>query len=217
MGFFKTADEELDVEESNIESRLREFILEDPDEFVDPDSEEETALTGDKRKLYAGVHVCCTGLADTELTGTVRARKDRENVLDGCPLGNGGLTCGGRSCNVISSLATVTLRCSTLHPTQVARPRLPRHSNKAYRHRSPGGNDGRRLRRRTLMLPTIRFLGSSTRTSLRCDTSESHTQNFLASRRAKKLRMRRVTLHYLALLPPLVDRQNLLISPEVRF
>jgi len=55
MSLFKTADEQLDVEESNIESRLREFTLEDPDEFVDPDSEEETALTGDKRKLYAHI------------------------------------------------------------------------------------------------------------------------------------------------------------------
>ena len=51
MSFFKSADEELDVEESNIENRLREFTLEDPDEFIDVDSEEETALIGDKRKL----------------------------------------------------------------------------------------------------------------------------------------------------------------------
>ena len=64
MVLFKTADEELDVEESNIESRLREFILEDPEEFVDPDSEEETALTGDKRKLYVIVHLSYTRLAD---------------------------------------------------------------------------------------------------------------------------------------------------------
>ena len=55
---FKSADEELDVEESNIESRLREFTLEDPDEFVDVDSEEETALVGDKRKQYAGIRTC---------------------------------------------------------------------------------------------------------------------------------------------------------------
>jgi transcriptional activator SPT7 len=78
MGLFKTADEELDVEESNIEGRLREFILEDPDEFVDPDSEEENRLTGDKRKLYASVHTCYTRLADTELTGTARAERPRK-------------------------------------------------------------------------------------------------------------------------------------------
>jgi hypothetical protein len=44
------------------------------------------------------------------------------------------------------------LHCSTLCPTQVARLRLQplgRHSRKAYRHRSLGGNDGRRPRRRT--------------------------------------------------------------------
>ena len=58
MRLFKSADEELDVEESNIESRLREFTLEDPDEFVDVDSEEETALVGDKRKQYAGIRTC---------------------------------------------------------------------------------------------------------------------------------------------------------------
>ena len=162
MGLFKTADEELDVDESSIESRLREFILEDPDEFVDPDSEEESALTGDKRKLYVGIHACCVRFADTELTGTARARKGRENVLDGCLLGNVGLTCGGKSSNAISSLATAILHCSTPHPTQVIRLRLPllgKHSHKPCRHRSPGGNDGRRPRRRTLMLPTRRFLG----------------------------------------------------------
>ena len=50
MDLFKTADAELDNEESNIENRLREFVFEDPDEFPDPESEDETALTGDKRK-----------------------------------------------------------------------------------------------------------------------------------------------------------------------
>lgn len=50
MTLFKTADEELDDEESNVENRLREFTLEDPDEFLDPESEEDTAFTGDKRK-----------------------------------------------------------------------------------------------------------------------------------------------------------------------
>lgn len=60
MRLFQTADEELDDEESNIENRLREFTLEDPDEFVDPESEEETALTGDKRKPYGSVYTCYT-------------------------------------------------------------------------------------------------------------------------------------------------------------
>jgi len=49
MGLFKTADQELDIEQPNVESQLGGFILEDPDEFVDPDSKEETALIGDKR------------------------------------------------------------------------------------------------------------------------------------------------------------------------
>jgi hypothetical protein len=39
VDFFKAAHEELDVMELIIESHLREFILEDPGEFVDPDSE----------------------------------------------------------------------------------------------------------------------------------------------------------------------------------
>ena len=160
MGLFRTADEELEIEESNIESRLREFILEDPDEFVDADSEEETASTGDKRKLYASAYRCWTRLADTELIAMVRARKGRENVLGGRrPLGNEGLTCGGRSRSAISLLATATPHYSTLHPTQVIRLRLGRHSHKVCRHRSPGGNDGRRHQGRTLMLPTTRFLG----------------------------------------------------------
>ena len=163
MTLFKAADEELDIEESNIENRLREFTLEDPDEFVDPDSEEEAALTGDKRKLYAKIHASCVGLADTKPTGMVRAQKGHENVLDGRPLlVNRGLTCGGRSCNAISSSGTAILHYSTHHPTQVAHLHLPllgRHSYKACRHRSLDGNDGRRLRRRTLTLPTRRFLG----------------------------------------------------------
>jgi len=155
MSLFKTADEELDIEESNVESRLREFTLEDLDEFVDPDSEEETALTGDKRKLYAGAYGCCTGLTDAELIGMARARKGRENALDDrLLLGTGGLTYGGKLCNAISSLATVTLHCSTPRPPQVACPRSPplaRCSRKAYRRRSLGGNDGRRSRRRIPM------------------------------------------------------------------
>ena len=138
------------------------FLSSWPDVFVDPDSEEEAALTGDKRKLHVGIHACYTRPADIELTGTVRARKGHENVLDGCLLGNGGLTCGGKSSNPISSLATATLRYSTPYPTQVARLRLlllDRYSHKPYQHRNPGGNGGRRPRRRNLMLPTRRFLG----------------------------------------------------------
>jgi len=65
MTLLKAADEELEVEEQNVGSRLREFILEDPDEFVNPDSEEETALTGVKRRLYVIVHARCTRLANT--------------------------------------------------------------------------------------------------------------------------------------------------------
>jgi len=161
MVLFKTADEELDVEESNIESRLREFILEDPEEFVDPDSEEETALTGDKRKLYV-LFTYPTRDWLTQLTGTARMGNARENVLGGRrPLGSGGLTCGGRSCNVTSSSATVTLHYSTLHQIRTAHLRLSplgRHSHRVCRHRGLGGNDGKRPQKKTLMLPTTRFL-----------------------------------------------------------
>jgi hypothetical protein len=163
MRLFKSADEELDVEVSNVESRLREFTLEDPDEFIDVDSEEETALIGDKRKLYATIHTCCARLADTELIGTVQARKGRENGLDGrLLLRSRELTCGGRSCNATSSLAMATLPCSTLHPTQVVRLRLPlpgRHRHKPCLRRSLDENDGRRPQRRTLALQTRHSLG----------------------------------------------------------
>jgi len=63
VGLFKIAGEELDAGEPNIESRWSEFVLEDPDEFVDLDSEE-TTLTGYRRKLYATVHPSYTKLAD---------------------------------------------------------------------------------------------------------------------------------------------------------
>ena len=81
MSLFKTADEELDIEESNVEDRLRAFILEDPDEFVDPDSEEETALTGDKRKPCVSVHMCFATQTDAKSTETARAGDSHEN----CP------------------------------------------------------------------------------------------------------------------------------------
>jgi len=69
-GLYKAANEELEVEESKIKSRLREFTLEDPDEFIDLDSEE-IAFTGDKRKLYGIVHPSCMRLADaTHRNGT---------------------------------------------------------------------------------------------------------------------------------------------------
>jgi len=161
MSLFKTADEELDVEESNIENRLREFTLEDPDEFVDPDSEEETALTGDKRKLYVGAQICRARFSDSEFLGMARPRNGHGNGLDArLLLGSGGLTCGGRSCNAISSLATVFLLCSTLHPTRVVRLRslLPGRRG-PWGRRSLDGSGGRRPRRRTLMLPTRHSLG----------------------------------------------------------
>ena len=163
MRLFKSADEELDVEESNIENRLREFTLEDPDEFVDVDSEEETALIGDKRKLYASVHIRWGRLADTGFTGTVRPRNGRENAHDGRLLpGSGGLTCGGRSCNATSSLATVTLLCGTRRPIQVARHRSPPSGRDRHRSSQRGsldGSDGRRPQRKTFTLPTRRSLG----------------------------------------------------------
>ena len=191
MRLFKSADEELEIEESNIESRLREFTLEDPDEFVDVDSEEETALVGDKRKQYASIHTCYARLADTEFIGTVRSWSGRENGPGGhLPLEIGGLTCGGRSCSVTSSSATVTPLCSTLHPTQVTRPHLPllgRDKHRFCRRGSLDGNGGRRPQRRTLMLPTRHFLVRSTRTSLQCDTSELYIPNSLVSRRARRL------------------------------
>ena len=163
MRLFKSADEELDVEGSNIENRLREFTLEDPDDFIDVDSEEETALIGDKRKLYVTIRASYAGPADTRLTGTVRQQKGRGKDLGGLLLPrNIGLTCGGRSCNATSSLAAATLRCNTLHPTRVAFLRLPmsgRCPQKTCRRRSLDANDGSRPQMRTLTLPTRRFSG----------------------------------------------------------
>jgi len=160
MRLFKSADEGLDIEESNIENRLREFTLEDPDEFVDVDSEEETALVGDKRKLYASVHIRWGRPADTGFTGTVRPRNGRENGRDGhLPPESGGLTCGGRSCNVTSSLAMVTPPYNTRRPTQIARLRLPpsgRDKHKPSRRGSLDGSDGRRPQGMTFTLPTTR-------------------------------------------------------------
>lgn len=155
MNLFKTADEQLDDEQSNIESQLREFAFEDPDEFPDLESEDETALTGDKRKQYASVHTCCTRLADIQSSGTGRVQKDRGNGPDDRRLlpGNGELIYGGRSCSAISSSATVTLLCGTLLPIQTVRLHLPlldNHKQKLCRCRKDG-NDGRRPQRRTFM------------------------------------------------------------------
>ena len=163
MRLFKSADEELDIEESNIENRLREFTLEDPDEFIDVDSEEETALIGDKRKLYTSIHTRCATFADTEFVGTVPLRNDHENGHGGrLLLGSGGLTCGGRSCNATSSLETVTLLCSILRPTRMRHllsSLSARGRHKPYRRGSLDANDGRRPQRRTIMLPTRHSLG----------------------------------------------------------
>lgn len=86
MSFFKVADEELDDQESNVENRLREFTLEDPDEVIDPESEEETAITGDKRKPYDIAHVYCTRLADTKPSGMALASNDHESDVPDPPL-----------------------------------------------------------------------------------------------------------------------------------
>ena len=80
MNLFKTADAELDDEESNIENRLREFVFEDPDEFPDPESEDETALTGDKRKQYASTHPYYPKPADTDSKERYEHRKAEETV-----------------------------------------------------------------------------------------------------------------------------------------
>ena len=158
MSLFKTADEELNDEQSNIEGRLREFTLEDPEEFVDQESEEETALTGDKRKPYASVHTCSMRLADFRSSGTEQDQKDRGNGLDGHrrPLGSGEPTCGGRSCKLTSSLAMVTLRCGTLLLIQtVPLHLLPlhNHQHKVCPGQSPGASDGRRPQRKKLTPP----------------------------------------------------------------
>jgi hypothetical protein len=162
MSLFRTADEELDIEESNVENRLREFTLEDPDEFVDPDSEEETALTGDKRKPCVSIRMYFARQTDTESTGTARAGNDLENGPDGhLLLGNGGLTCGGRLCNVTSLSATAIPHCNTLRPTLVTHLRLPlldRCSHKPYKHRNLDGNDGGKPQRKIPVLPTRHFL-----------------------------------------------------------
>ena len=75
MGLFKATDEELNVEESNFESLLKESILEDLDEFLDPNSREGPLLRVMNENCNAGIHAHCTGLADIGLTGTVRAAK----------------------------------------------------------------------------------------------------------------------------------------------
>ena len=49
MCLFKTTDWELDIEELNIKIRLRGLIFENPDEFMGPDSEEETTFPSDKQ------------------------------------------------------------------------------------------------------------------------------------------------------------------------
>jgi hypothetical protein len=158
MRLFKAADEELDDEESNVENRLREFTLEDPDEFVDLESEEETALTGDKRKPYGGVYTWCTRLANTTSSGTARVQKGRGNGPDDHHprLGSRGLIYGGRSCNATSLWEVVTLLCGTLPPTQMVRPHSPPPHRRMYKLFKPqilGGSDGRKYRRRIRMLP----------------------------------------------------------------
>lgn len=162
MNLFKTADEGLEDEESNIENRLREFVFEDPDEFLDPESEEETILTGDKRKQYASLHTSCTKPADIESSETGRAQKDRGNGHDVHPLQPESVEsiCGGKSCNAINSLATVILLCGIVLPTQVVPYHLlspDNHRQGSCQRRNLDGNDGRRPQKRTLMLPTRRF------------------------------------------------------------
>ena len=57
-------------------SRVRwEFTLEDPEEFVDQESEGEIALTGDKWKSYVRVHTCSMGQADIGSSGMNRSRR----------------------------------------------------------------------------------------------------------------------------------------------
>jgi transcriptional activator SPT7 len=52
MSAFKILNEEMDLEDSNIEARLRAYTLEDSeDSLPEPESEEEHAVLGDKRKL----------------------------------------------------------------------------------------------------------------------------------------------------------------------
>ena len=54
---------------------MRGFILEVPDEFLDPDSEEETTLTSDKRKVPVSIHTYCTGPADTTHRNGTNAKR----------------------------------------------------------------------------------------------------------------------------------------------
>jgi hypothetical protein len=159
MNLFRTADAELDDEESNVEHRLREFAFEDPDESLDPESEDETAFTGDKRKQYANVHPCYAKLPDIPPSGTGRAQKDHGSGLGDLPHlpGSGGLIYGGKSCNATSSLGTVILLCGTLLPTQMAHinfPPLDNQRQEPCRRQNLDENGGRRPRRRTLMLQT---------------------------------------------------------------
>ena len=70
---------------------MREFTLEDLDEFVGLDSEEETALMGDKQKLCIGVHMCFARQTDTKSTVMAQAGNGHKNSPnDHLLLGNGG-------------------------------------------------------------------------------------------------------------------------------
>lgn len=164
MTLFKTADEELDDEESNVENRLREFTLEDPDEFLDPESEEDTALTGDKRKQYGCAHSCRMKQTNIGSSGMARAQRDRGNGLGDhrLLLESEGLTYGGRSCSATSLLATVTLLYDTLPPIQripLHLPPLARHKHKQCPSQDLDESDGRRLQRKTLTPQTGRSSG----------------------------------------------------------
>ena len=107
--------------------------------------DEETALRGDKRKLYAGIH-------NAARDWLIRNSQERSSV-ERRQKGSLRLTSAGKqwiklwsgSHDAISSLAVVTLHYSTLRPIQVALPRLPllgSHSHKFFWRRGFCGNEG---------------------------------------------------------------------------
>lgn len=70
MSTFKSLDEELELDESDIEARLRAYSLEDPDEpMPDVDSDDDHSSVGEKRKL------CVFNILHLE-------RADREKVME---------------------------------------------------------------------------------------------------------------------------------------
>ena len=104
-----------------------------------------------------------------------------EYVLGGCRLlGNGGPTCGERSCNMTGPSATVNLHCSTLHPivARLLSPPLGRHSHREYGDIEASAEATEEGPERELLFCQQEYHDA---------TPPGHTPGSPASRRAKKL------------------------------